>query len=394
MSVRADSAKTQSFLSTLPPWATTLTGLILLALMVLAIFTWQQSITRKNLQKNSSSRSRMVAGIIEQNISNSHASKETVDTLVSAFLLEKAKFVEYLDNIDRLTVQELEALAVETGLLGISIAREDGTTVSGPQLWLDPTPCIGPFNTVLYNLDRKSGILRYLGGNTLGLCISIGLDAQQILALQNKTALPVLLSNLSNLPGIHYVRLEESRVNKKIEGKVVLIPRSGTITAESRIKTKNGTLVVGLDATNFLQRRDQLRKQFIVFAVLLFTLALLFSWILFKRQQAELERTRNFERMLASERETAALGRATATIAHEIRNPLNAINMGLQRLVLESDNLRDEQDQLIEAMREAVTRTSNIIGGLQRFTANLIPKQNVVDVANLIRQQLALYTPI
>ncbi|MCP3890270.1 MAG: HAMP domain-containing histidine kinase, partial [Desulfobulbaceae bacterium] len=46
------------------------------------------------------------------------------------------------------------------------------------------------------------------------------------------------------------------------------------------------------------------------------------------------------------------------------------------------------------AMREAVTRTSNIIGGLQRFTANLIPKQNVVDVANLIRQQLALYTPI
>jgi signal transduction histidine kinase len=47
-------------------------------------------------------------------------------------------------------------------------------------------------------------------------------------------------------------------------------------------------------------------------------------------------RTRMYERRLSKEREDAAMGRAAAAIAHEVRNPLNALAIGLQRLQLEA----------------------------------------------------------
>jgi signal transduction histidine kinase len=150
-------------------------------------------------------------------------------------------------------------------------------------------------------------------------------------------------------------------------------------------------LVVGLDAQHFIQRRTSLKHQFIFFCILLLAIGFSFSWLLYRYQKLDLERTRKFERMMAREHEAATLGRATATIAHEVRNPLNAINMGLQRLTLESDNLKPEQENLIRAMQEAVYRTSTIVTELQRFTRDLQPKRELVDFDCLLQRQITLY---
>ena len=95
--------------------------------------------------------------------------------------------------------------------------------------------------------------------------------------------------------------------------------------------------------------------------------------------------------MLAREHEAAALGRATATIAHEVRNPLNAINMGLQRLSLESPKLDEEQQQLIAAMKEAVRRAGLIITELQRFTRPLVPRRAPLAPQTVVQRVLSLY---
>lgn len=378
--------------SFLPSWAANLIGFVLLTGFVIAIFFQQQVSINQNLQKNSSNRSHMVAGIIEKNINNATASQETIDTLASSFLRDNARFIAYLDTIDPMQPIELEALAKETGLLGITIHRTPMRSVEGPVNWdLHQYECSSPINTVYYDLESKQALLNYTETAGDFPCITLGIDASAIVDLRNKTGLTVLFQNLSALPGIHYVHMEKPTALPPINSKVTLIKTKDTHTAETRIQTPNGTLIVGLDAGNFIQRRHQLRKQFVLFSSLLFVLTLLFSWILYRKQQAELQRTREFERMLAKEHESAALGRATATIAHEVRNPLNAINMGLQRLKLESDNLEQEQLELISAMGEAVRRTSTIVGGLQRFTKNLSPDFAHVNLENLINILLTLY---
>lgn len=120
------------------------------------------------------------------------------------------------------------------------------------------------------------------------------------------------------------------------------------------------------------------------------SLEYLYAFLISTAKKADLARTRSFERLLAKEHEAAALGRATATIAHEVRNPLNAINMGLQRLTLESAVLDEDQRALIVAMEEAV-RAAAIISELQRFTRKLQPRLQPLDPAKLLQQMLLLY---
>lgn len=375
----------------LPSWGANLAGFGLLIALVLAVFSWQLATVDKDLHRNTLDRSRMMAAIIEENLANAALSQETIDTVVTSFLRDKARFVEYLNSIDPLQMEELTALARETSLLGIGLVQAAGEVIVGPSDWLpEATGCSLPPNQVHYDQDKQTALLIYPGTQQDIRCIQIGFDASAIVQLRNKTALPVLLATLSRLPGIHYVRLENIPA-ATTSNMVRLLTRDGTKTTEARLKTPMGTLVVGLDAANYLNRLEQLWRQFTLFASLLLLLGLFFSWLLYRYQQKDIHQTRNFERLLAKEHEAAALGRATATIAHEVRNPLNAINMGLQRLTMESPDLSMEQRELISAMEEAVRRADIIITELQRFTRKLQPVLKPVDPGRILRQILTLY---
>ena len=375
----------------LPSWVMNLLGFGLLIALVLAVFFWQLLALDRDLQRNTLDRSRMMAAIIEENLANAAQAETTIDTVTTSFLRDKARFVEYLHTIDPLQPEELSALARETGLLGIEIVRRDESVVGGPEEW---TPqhqgCDLAPNQVHYDRERQTALLVYPASEESLRCIRVGLDAHAIVDLRRKTALPALLAKLSRLPGIHSVYLEPPEEITPGEA-VRLVAQGGKQTAEARLAMANGTLVVGLDATNHLNRIAQLRRQFLLFAVLLLGLGLFFSWILYRSQRADLARTRNFERLLAKEHEAAALGRATATIAHEVRNPLNAISMGLQRLRLESGRFDEEHRQLVVAMDEALKRAASIVAELQRFTRALEPRLRPLEPGRLLRSILSLY---
>lgn len=375
----------------LPSWVMNLLGFGLLIALVLAVFFWQLLALDRDLQRNTLDRSRMMAAIIEENLANAAQAETTIDTVTTSFLRDKARFVEYLQTIDPLQPEELSALARETGLLGIEIVRWDGSVVVGPEEWTpQPHGCDLAPNEVHYDRGQQTALLVYPVTEESLRCIRVGLDARSIFDLRRKTALPALLAKLSRLPGIHAVRLENPEETTPGDA-VRLVAQEGKQTAEARLAMANGTLVVGLDATNHLNRIAQLRRQFLLFAVLLLGLGLFFSWILYRSQRADLARTRNFERLLAKEHEAAALGRATATIAHEVRNPLNAISMGLQRLRLESERFDEEHRQLVVAMDEALKRAASIITELQRFTRKLEPHVHTMEPGRLIRSLLSLY---
>ncbi len=370
----------------------------LLIAIVLAVFLWQLHLVDKSLQHNALERSRLVTGVIEANLRNAELASDTINEIITGFLDEKAHFIDYLDSIEPLHTKELAALCDQTNLVGVTLVRPSGKVISTPDNWLTSVPdCRKSTSNVQYDKNHKTSYLVHPANHAAGYltCVIIGIDAAGIIELQKKTSLPELLQILSSLPGINYIRIagakEKSPDNQP---QVKLISKDGMVTAETRMPMATGTLVVGLDAKRFIRRRNDLRRQFIFFGCLLTGVGLFFSWIMYRYQRRDLARTRNFERIMAKEHESASLGRATATIAHEVRNPLNAINMGLQRLQMEADTLNAEEHELINAMLEAVTRTGTIVTELQRFTRDLHPDNQPLELQALVRQQIALYRPV
>lgn len=333
----------------------------------------------------------MVATLIEKNMANNALTQATIDEIVSSFLLDKAKFIDYLNNVAPLSTEELTELAKETGLLQITVSAHATQASSSPKADIGNVRCEPPFNKVRYLHEQQVGYLNYSATQSTKECISIILDAESIFSLREETSLANMLQVFSNLPGIHEVKLSSEGVAESKHRSITLRRVNQLMVAEAQLSTQWGHLSVMLDASNFERRQQQLRKQFILFTTLLFALGTLFSWLLYQYQQADIHRTRSYEQTIAKEQEAAALGRATATIAHEVRNPLNAIGMGLQRLQLESDNLDDEELQLIQAMGQAVQRASTIISELQRFTRPLVPDKTNIKPAQLIDQLLTLY---
>ncbi|WP_456473498.1 sensor histidine kinase [Desulfolithobacter sp.] len=379
----------------LPAWLVYFLVFGLLITVIQSVYFWQMNRVRANLQHNATERATMIAKIIEENLHLSSAAHQTIDTILTAFLADNIRFIKYLETIEPLHSDELSALAKEMGLRGITILRPDGQHVSGPERWFDDSPsCTG---------GPEKGQLRYEESSKTAYfiqpvpdqenlsCIIVGWDARKVLDLREKTSRQALIASLSALPGINYIRLNPDRSIPGVDPAVTLLRNGDQVTAETWIATRDGVLVIGLDARRFVHRLESMRRQFIMFGTLMLSLGLLFGWILYRYQQDNLNRTKLFERELAREREDAALGRTTGTIAHEIRNPLNAINMGLQRLSLESDNLTREQEELIRAMREAVQRTANIVTELQRFARPLHPRPRKMDPAGMIKRILSLY---
>lgn len=374
-----------------PSWIVNVIGFTLLIAIVLILFIWQQKNIRNTLQRNAGNRARMVGTLIEENMANSVLTQATIDQIVSSFLLDKARFIDYLNNIVPLSTEELTELAKETGLLQITVSTYATPAQSAVKGDAHTALCVPPFNKVKYGHKQQIGYLNYSGTQSATDCINISLDASSIFSLREKTSLSNMLQVFSNLPGIYSVTLNTDEAAHVKQTSITLRKVNDLMVAEAQLRTQWGRLSVTIDATNFEIRQQQLRKHFFMITTLLILLGTLFSWLLYQYQQADIRRTRSYEQMIAKEQEAAALGRATATIAHEVRNPLNAIGMGLQRLQLESNNLEDEDQQLIQAMGQAVHRASAIISKLQRFTRPLVPEKTDIEPAQLIDQLLQLY---
>ncbi len=381
----------------LPLWALNLLGFGLLIAMVLIMLFYQTRDISRNLQQNGLERAEMVATILENYLADAELAITTIDRTISHFLTDKADFITYMYSIAPLHTEELEVLAMEGGLIGITLIRADKTYISGPEQWFPADfPFVCPEEQSGNHLKHIDNLI-ILSQNSINpanpddlKCIYLAMDGTTIAELREKSSLPSLLTTISTMPGIESVTIQSESTGAYTKDIELLIDNHQPI-ARTIIPSVSGTMIIDLDASNFFAQRNRIHQQFLFLSILLLSLGFLFSWLLYRFQQRYIERTRKFEQDMGRQHEAAALGRTTATIAHELKNPLNAINMGLQRLEIESTNLDKEQEQLIGAMNAAVQRTSAIIGELQKFTRPLVPKLKVFSLNNEIKQLLILY---
>jgi len=238
-----------------------------------------------------------------------------------------------------------------------------------------------------------TGILFYpaiifAGGN--GALIGLKVIRQ----LKEKIGIPNLIAVLSALPEIAYVRItpvKQDSAAHRLEPVVRFFRDDKQQLAEAHLFIDGHQLEVGVTATVFFQRLDQLWRQFFLFAALIAVFGGVLSWVWYRYQMEYVRRIQDYERHLAGEKEDAALGRASATITHEIRNPLNAISMGLQRLKMEGTELSGEHQHLVGSLLNAVKRTNDIISDLKRYAGPILPRVRKFDFTALVSDLVTLY---
>jgi signal transduction histidine kinase len=105
----------------------------------------------------------------------------------------------------------------------------------------------------------------------------------------------------------------------------------------------------------------------------------------------------SLERELRTAEKLTSLGTLSAGIAHEIKNPLSAIDLNLR--LLESELTRDEQasaetDDYFEILREEIGRLNSIVDNVLRFSRPSLPPSGPVDIVDVIQRTLDLLAPM
>ena len=128
------------------------------------------------------------------------------------------------------------------------------------------------------------------------------------------------------------------------------------------------------------QMLEKEKQRAFVFTGFMVFIAILSIWFLYRNQARHLANMREMERRLYRAERLSAMGRLAAGVAHEIRNPLNAISMACQRL--QKDNL----DQLTGIIRDEIRRLNRIVEEFIGFSRSGKPVMKAHDITALLKQ--------
>jgi two-component system NtrC family sensor kinase len=88
------------------------------------------------------------------------------------------------------------------------------------------------------------------------------------------------------------------------------------------------------------------------------------------------------------------LGKLAATLSHEIRNPLSVLQLNLHYLRTYSENLNQENIELISTCEVALERITNLVENILEFSRRPIDDLEVISLNEIIEQSLIILNPI
>jgi signal transduction histidine kinase len=133
-----------------------------------------------------------------------------------------------------------------------------------------------------------------------------------------------------------------------------------------------GTIRLGLDleGTKVILAENKRNLLFFLFFAIVITLSCL--WFLYHTQNRHLARVLELDRRLQKAERLSALGQLAAGVAHEIRNPLNAISMASQRMkrdfVPQEVEKKEEFEIFTRVIRDEIRRLDGIIEEFLSFS--------------------------
>ena len=256
--------------------------------------------------------------------------------------------------------------------------------------------------------------------------IAVHADARFLLNFREQVGVQPLLEDLGRQPGVAYVGVlsaagevlvhsDPKQVGRREtdaglagalrEGRVLQrrlrVPGRSEVYEVARRLPLGGTgvalLRVGL-ATDSIQRAwSQERRNLLVSTAAILLVGIVGVLAIFLNQRRYLRTVHALEEARARDQRLAAVGHLAAGVAHEVRNPLNTISMGLQRLRSEfrpAEGNPEEYARFTEVMQGEVRRLNETV---ERFLELARPAplafgvcpvaEHVADLATLVRPE-------
>ena len=294
---------------------------------------------------------------------------------------------ELVKNGRKLTTLELmEKIRVKRGIGFIALRRKDNS------------------GTVVINVDKPGLIYWSLkvagekGMNKIGE--GHGIIYMQIINDQKK-----LLSSVGQPPpslSNQYFNFEEILAGHvKIASRKVNYAENKILDLATPLfldKKIVGIVRIGLDRSSMDKSIAENRQNIFIFMFFIVIIALLSMWLLYHDQNRHLAGIVEIERQLEKAERLSALGQLAAGVAHEIRNPLNAISMATQRLKrdfipMDSSKAEDFQN-LSGVIRDEIKRLNGIIEEFLTFSksrrlelSNFSVTEVLQKIVSLIREE-------
>ncbi len=201
--------------------------------------------------------------------------------------------------------------------------------------------------------------------------IAVHADARMLLEFRDQVGVQQLLEQLGRQADVAYVALvdpagqivadsDPARVGTReaaevtpvgtrgVAARTLVRPGVGEVYEVARAfplaPDRMGVLRLGLSVAPIRAVWAQDRRNMVVYAGSLLAVGVLGVLAIFLNQRRSLESIQAWQEQAQRNRRLAALGNLAAGVAHEIRNPLNALGMGLQRLLREW-RLAPDEDQ-------------------------------------------------
>ena len=328
-----------------------------------------------------------------------------------AALLDLAKEVDKKRKEDHLSENELRKFADEKDLWLIAVLDRQGRTVSQSRLmpaeiFTGEAASIPRQDTVTLPLLNQLNKVKKLGFVALKrkdgsgtIIIALDNDGQKYWGL--RVSVEKAVRELGQGQGFVYIKIMDPK--GKILGSSGTLPEnwkpgemhttdilSGTRSLESRkvmyldkqlldmavpfsVSGKIvGIIRLGIDWGGTEKILEENRRNMLIFMGLVVIITMLSMWFLYQNQNRHLLGIVEIERRLEKAERLSALGKLAAGVAHEIRNPLNAISMASQRLKREFMPADERQVAEFQTMtgviRDEIRRLNGIIEEFLTFS--------------------------
>lgn len=126
-----------------------------------------------------------------------------------------------------------------------------------------------------------------------------------------------------------------------------------------------GSIRLGLSLRGITPILYQSQKQILIMTSVLLALGMVGFFIIFQVQSRHFRKIQEMEEQLRLQEELSAMGQLAAGVAHEIKNPLNAIGLVVQRLQKEfrwtDPERQQEYERFTRIVRDEISRVNKII---------------------------------